>query len=170
LDVFEAIRFRRSIRRYKPKEVEKEKLMHILEAGRLAPSVANRQPWHFIVIKNPEIKERLRESYPKDWFVSAPVIIVACADPSKAQVRADGEEYWKVDVAIALQNMVLCAKEEGLGTCWVINFNEKATKEILGIPSDIRVVAMTPLGYPDEVKGEVNDRKPLEEILHFEHW
>ncbi|MCP8313630.1 MAG: nitroreductase family protein, partial [archaeon] len=61
-------------------------------------------------------------------------------------------------------------KEEGLGTCWVINFNEKATKEILGIPSDIRVVAMTPLGYPDEVKGEVHDRKPLEEILHFEHW
>lgn len=170
LDVFDAIKLRRSIRRYKRKEVEKEKLIRIIEAGRLAPSATNSQPWHFIVITNPEIKKKLGESYPKDWFVNAPVIIVACADPSKAWVRADGEEYWKVDVAIALQNMVLCAVEEGLGTCWIANFDEKIVKEVLGIPSGIRVVAMTPLGYPDEVKGKVHDRKPLEEILHFEHW
>jgi nitroreductase len=170
LNVFDAIKLRRSIRRYKRKEVEKEKLIRIIEAGRLAPSATNSQPWHFIVITNPEIKKRLGESYPKDWFVNAPVIIVACADPSKAWVRSDGEEYWKVDVAIALQNMVLCAVEEGLGTCWIANFNEKIVKEVLGIPSGIRVVAMTPLGYPDEVKGEVHDRKPVEEILHYEHW
>ncbi len=170
LDVFEAISSRRSIRRYKSKKVGKKKLMRIIEAGRLAPSATNRQPWHFIVVTDPVIKKKLGESYPKDWFVSAPVIIVACADPSNAWVRADGEEYWKVDVAIAMQNMVLCAKEEGLGTCWIANFDEKIVKEVLGIPSGIRVVAMTPLGYPDEVKGKVHDRKPLEEILHFEHW
>ncbi|MEM3584667.1 MAG: nitroreductase family protein [Nitrososphaerales archaeon] len=170
MNVFDAIKLRRSIRRYKPKEVEKEKLMRIIEAGRLAPSATNSQPWHFIIVKNPEIKRKLGESYPKEWFVNAPVIIVACADPSKAWVRGDGEEYWKVDVAIALQNMILCAVEEGLGTCWIANFNEKIVKEVLGIPQGIRVVAMTPLGYPNEVKGEVRDRKPLEEILHFEHW
>ena len=170
LDVFEVIKSRRSIRKYKPKEVEREKLMRILEAGRLAPSAANRQPWHFIVVTNPEIKEKLRESYSKDWFVKAPVIMVACAEPSKAWVRVDGEECWKVDVAIAMQNMVLCAKEEGWGTCWIAAFDEQAARNALGIPSDIRVVAMTPLGYPDDVKGEVHDRKPLEKILHFEHW
>ncbi|MEM3437764.1 MAG: nitroreductase family protein [Nitrososphaerales archaeon] len=170
MNVFDAIKLRRSIRRYKPKEVEKEKLIRIIEAGRLAPSATNSQPWHFIIVKNPEIKRKLGESYPKEWFVNAPVIIVACADPSKAWVRGDGEEYWKVDVAIALQNMILCAVEEGLGTCWIANFNEKIVKEVLGIPQGIRVVAMTPLGYPNEVKGEVRDRKPLEEILHFEHW
>ncbi|MEM3382771.1 MAG: nitroreductase family protein [Nitrososphaerales archaeon] len=168
--MFDAIKLRRSIRRYKPKEVEKEKLMRVIEAGRLAPSATNSQPWHFIIVKNPEIKRKLGESYPRDWFINAPVIIVACADPGKAWVRGDGEEYWKVDVAIALQNMILCAIEEGLGTCWIANFNEKIVKDVLGIPQNIRVVAMTPLGYPDEVKEEVRDRKPLEEILHFEHW
>ncbi|MCP8304127.1 MAG: nitroreductase family protein [archaeon] len=170
MKVSEAIRLRRSIRRYKSKEVEKEKIMHVLEAGRLAPSAANRQPRHFIVITDSKVKERLVETYSKDWFIHAPVIIVACADPNEAWVREDGEEYWKVDVAIALQNMILCATEEGLETCWIVNFDEQAEKGALGIPPHIRVVAMTPLGYSDEVKGEVSNRKPLEEVIHLEHW
>ncbi|MEM3737293.1 MAG: nitroreductase family protein [Candidatus Bathyarchaeia archaeon] len=170
MDVSKAIRLRRSIRKYKPQPVEGEKLMRILEAGRLAPSARNRQPWHLVVVTDPATRGRLYHSYAKDWFVSAPVILVVCADPEVAWVRADGEEYWKVDAAIALQNMILAATEEGLGTCWVADFKESLVKEILGIPSNIRVVAMTPLGYPDEEKGEVTDRKPLTMILHREHW
>lgn len=170
MNVFDAIKIRRSIRKYKPNPIEKEKLISILEAARLAPSAKNMQPWHFIIVTNPEVKEKLRLAYNKEWFIKAPIIIVACADPTKAWVRADGEEYWKVDVAIALQNLILKATEEGLGTCWIAAFNEKAVKEALNIPTHIRVVAMTPLGYPDEEKGFVTDRKSLEEIVHYEGW
>jgi nitroreductase len=102
--------------------------------------------------------------------MQAPAIIVACADPKKAWKRNDGEEYWKVDAAIAMQNLVLAATELGLGTCWIAVFNEKAVKKALNIPKHIRVVAMTPLGYPDEDKGPVTDRKTLNEIVHFEKW
>lgn len=170
MDVFEAIKTRRSIRKYKPDAVEEEKLLRILEAMRLAPSAANKQPWHFIVVTEPEKKEKLRQAYNRDWFVSAPVIIVACGNPRDAWVRADGEEYWKVDVAIALQNLVMAARAEGLGTCWIGAFDEKAVKSALGIPKEIRVLAMTPLGVPAEEKGSITERKSFEKIFHYNGW
>lgn len=170
MDVFEVIRTRRSIRNYLDKPVEKDKLMRVLEAARLAPSAGNRQPWDFIVVTDPKIKEKLKSAYPRDWFSSAPVIIVACASPSKAWVRKDGEEYWKMDVAIAMQNLILAAWAEDLGTCWIGAFDEHETRRILNIPQEVRVVAMTPLGYPAEEKEPVTDRKPLSEIVHYEHW
>jgi nitroreductase len=168
IDVFEAIRTRRSIRKYEDKPVEKEKLLKIIEAARLAPSTLNRQPWSFIVVTDPEVKKKLRSSCNQDW--SAPTIIVECAYPEKAWVRDDGEEYWKLDVAVAVQNMVLAAWEEGLGICWIGAFREEEVKKILGIPKDVRVLVMTALGYPAEKKGPVTNRKPLEEIVHYDHW
>jgi len=119
-----------------------------------------------------EAKESLRAAFKpeRQWLIQAPAIIVACADPKKAWKRNDGEEYWKVDAAIAMQNLVLAATELGLGACWIAVFNEKAVKKTLNIPKHIRVVAMTPLGYPDEDKGPVTDRKTLNEIVHFEKW
>lgn len=170
MEVFEAIRTRRSIRNYENRPVENEKLMNVLEAARLSPSATNAQPWSFIVVTDRDVKERLRSSYDRDWFVSAPVIIVACALPDEAWVRHDGEEYWKVDVTIAMQDLILAAWEEGLGTCWIGAFNEEEAKRALGIPEHVRVVAMTPLGYPAEEKGPVTDRKPLEEIVHYDRW
>jgi len=170
MNVSEAIRTRRSIRRYEKRPVEKEKLLKVLEAARLAPSAANRQPWSFIVVTDDKMKESLKSTYDRDWFISAPVIIVACASPEEAWVRRDGEEYWKVDISIAVQNLILAAWEEGLGTCWIGAFDEGEAKRALGIPPNIRVVAMTPLGYPAEQKGPIHDRKPLEEIIHYEHW
>jgi nitroreductase len=170
LDVFEAVRTRRSIRKYQEKPVETEKLMKILEAARLSPSANNNQPWHFIAVTDKTVRKRLFSAYPSDWFVDAPVIIVACALPSKGWSRQDGEEYWKVDVAIAMQTMVLVAHELGLGTCWVAAFNEDKVKEVLGIPREVRVISMTPLGYSAEQKGPVMERKPAEEIIHFDNW
>lgn len=170
MEFYEVVRRRRSIRAYKPDPIEEEKLIRVLEAARLAPSAANRQPWYFIVVKDPRVKERLRRAYPREWFVKAPVIIVACADPTVAWRRRDGEEYWKVDVAIAMEHLVLAAVNEGLGTCWIAAFDEEAAKEALGIPESIRVVAMTPLGYPAEERGPVTDRKPLEQIVRFDRW
>ncbi len=170
MEVLEIIRRRRSIRRYKPDPVPEDKLRKVLEAARLAPSAANRQPWKFIVVRSPEVKEMLKEAYPASWFISAPVIIVACALPREAWVRNDGEEYWKVDVSIAMEHLVLEAVEEGLGTCWIGAFDEEAVKKVLGIPHDVRVVAMTPLGYPAESKEPVKDRKSLDKIVSYDHW
>ncbi len=170
MEFYEVVKRRRSIRKYKTTPVEEDKIARVLEAGRLAPSAANRQPWHFIVVKNPKVKEELRKAYNRDWFVNAPVIVVVCADPTKAWKRADGEEFWKVDAAIAMEHIVLAATNEGLGTCWICAFNEAEVKKVLRIPEHIRIVAMTPLGYPDEVKGEVTDRKPMNEILHYDGW
>ena len=170
MNVFDAIRTRRSIRKYLNKPVEREKLSKILEAARLSPSAANRQPWRFIVVTDQKIKEELRAAYDEDWFVSAPVIIVGCALPSEAWVRSDGEEYWKVDLAIAMQNLILEAWELGLGTCWIGAFREDEVKRILGIPDEARVVALAPLGYPAEEKDPVTKRKPLEEIVSYNYW
>jgi nitroreductase len=170
LDVFEAVRTRRSIRAYQDKAVEKEKLMKVLEAGRLSPSAVNIQPWHFIAVTDKAARESLLPAYNRSWFVNAPAIIVACALPESSWSRQDGEEYWKVDVAIAMQSMVLVAHELGLGTCWIGAFDEDEVKKALGIPKEVRVVAMTPLGYPAEQKGPVVERKPLDEIVHYDRW
>ncbi|TET28791.1 MAG: nitroreductase [Candidatus Bathyarchaeum sp.] len=170
MEVFTIIEKRRSIRLYEKKSVEKEKLNRILEAGRLAPSANNKQPWRFIVVTDDKVKEKLRAAYDKEWFVTAPVIIIGCAIPEEAWVRMDGQEYWMVDVAIAMQNMILTATEPGLGTCWIAAFGEKAVRKALKLPSNIRVVALTPLGHPAEEKCPVKDRKPLTEMLHHEHW
>jgi len=170
MEVFKIIRKRRSIRLYEKKPVEKEKLNRILEAGRLAPSADNKQPWRFIVVTDDKVKEKLRAAYDEEWFITAPVIIIGCAVPKEAWVRMDGQEYWMVDVAIAMQNMILTATELGLGTCWIADFDEEATRKALKLPSNTRVVAMTPLGYPAEEKRPVRNRKPLTEIVHYEHW
>jgi nitroreductase len=168
--VFEIIRKRRSIRLYEEKPVEQEKLNRVLEAGRLAPSADNCQPWRFIVAINDEVKEKLRASYDEEWFVSAPVIIIGCAVPKEAWVRMDGQEYWMVDVAIAMQNMILAATELGLGTCWIADFDEEAARKALKLPQSVRIVAMTPLGYPAEEKRPVRNRKSLSEIVHYDSW
>ncbi len=163
---------RRSIRKYQTKPVEEEKINTVLEAARLGPTAANLQPCYLVVVTKPEVKESLKTAYNADWFVRAPVIVVGCVNPKEAWRRGGtfGEEFWKVDLAIAIQNLILVSTELGLGTCWVANFDENAVKKALNIPKEIRVVAMTPLGYPDEEKGLVTDRKPLESIIHHEKW
>ena len=136
----------------------------------MGPSAGNLQPCQFIVVTDAAVRERLKASYTAEWLGSAPVIIVGCVNPKEAWRRRDKEEYWKVDAAIAMQNLILAATEEGLGTCWTANFDEKAAKKALNIPKEIRVVAMTPLGYPEEEKGLVSDRKPLDKLVHYNQW
>lgn len=170
MDVLEAIRTRRSIRKYQDKPVEEEKLNKVLEAARLSPSAANFQPWDFIVVKERASKERLSAAYPRPWFSTAPIIIVTCATPKKAWKRSDGEEFWKVDAAIAVQSMTLASTAEGLGTCWICAFDEKKAKEALGVPESVRAVIMMTLGYPAEQKDNVTDRKPISQIVHHDRW
>jgi len=167
MEVFEAIGTRRSIRSYANKPVEKDKLLKVLEAARLSPSAGNRQPWRFIAVTDPRMKESLKPPHRRGVVLSAPVVIVGCALPNESFPET---EFWKIDVSIALQNLVLAAWEEGLGTCWLGVFHEEGEiKKALGIPKDVRVVAMVALRYPAEKKDPVSDRKE-EEIIGHNHW
>ena len=169
MDVFEAIVQRRSIRKYKNREVEEEKLQKILESARISPSAANRQEWKFLVVKNQEARDKLIEAVKGQKFVGeAPVTIVACSTESE-KVMPCGQLAYPVDLSIAVSFMILEAVELGLGTCWLGAFNEGKVKKILDIPEEIRVPAMFTLGYADENPGP-RPRKNLDEVMCFEKY
>jgi nitroreductase len=167
----ELINRRYSVRSYKDTPVDDKKILQILEAARLAPSAVNFQPWHFIVIKKTENLVKLHNAYQRDWFKTAPVVILACADHSQSWKRSiDGKDSAEIDVAIAIDHLTLQAAELGLGTCWVCNFDTQRSAEVLKLPGYIVPVAMIPLGYPEEEKIPPKKRKQLEEIVHWEEF
>lgn len=184
MDLFEAIRRRRSVRRYADTPVDEAVLLRILEAARLAPSWRNGQCWRFVVVRDRQTIQRLAREQPlrtqiNRWLQGAPVVVVACADPLASGRRGD-QDFYLVDVGIALEHLVLAATAEGLGTCWIGALDEESVRRILGIPGYIRVVAMTPVGYPAEDPGwfdravkavaRSKRRKPLEAIVHWDRW
>jgi nitroreductase len=164
MDVFTAVSQRRSVRAYKAVEVGEEKIGKILEAARLSPSASNRQDWKFIVVRNKETKKKLaKAAFGQSFIGEAPVTIVACGTEPKA-IMACGQPTYTVDVSIACAFMILQAYELGLGTCWIGAFKEDEVKKILNIPESVRVVAMIPLGYPDEDPSQ-RFRKDLDQII-----
>ena len=169
MDVFTAIMQRNSVRAYETTPVEEEKLKKVLEAARLAPSASNRQDWKFIVVKNKETKKKLANAaFGQSFLGEAPVVIVACGTEPKT-FMACGQPAYTVDVSIACAFMILQAFELGLGTCWIGAFNEGEVKKILKVPESIRVVAMTPLGYPNQPPSQ-RVRKGLNQIICFEKY
>ncbi len=162
MDLYEVIKNRRSVRNYKSTPIPQESLDRIWEAVRLAPSACNIQPWRFLVLRSPELRNSLRGIL-RDWAFTAPLLIVALGNREAAWKR-DGESIHPIDVAIATEHLVLAAASEGLGTCWICAFNRKALQNALEIPREWDVVAVTPLGYPGDV-GAPNERKPLSEIV-----
>jgi nitroreductase len=174
MKVIEAIEELRSIRSFSDRPIEDEKLLQVLEAGRLAPSARNMQDWMFVVVKDPGLRGRLAEAARNQDFVGqAPVVIAACGT-SNYVMTCGGQLTYPIDVAIAIDHMTLAAVEEGLGTCWIGAFYEDKVKEILGIPETIRVVALLPLGYPAEpantAKAMPKSRKLLEKIVVYDRW
>jgi len=169
MDVLTAIHGRRSIRQYSSKPVEDEKLNKVLEAARLAPSANNCQLWKFVVVKDDEIRAKLAEAAGRQMFIKqAPVAIVACGlNPDRLMFC--GQPRYTVDLSIAVSFMILEAYEQGLGTCWIGHFDERKVKEVLGIPDNVRVVAITPLGYPAESPAQ-RPRKKLDEIVCYERY
>jgi nitroreductase len=164
MDVLEAIRTRRSIRKYKLERIPDEKLNMILEAARLAPSAANRQPWRFVVVEDRERRKALAKAANDQTFVSdAGAIVVAISDPEKSA------RWHEKDTMIALEHIVLAATALGYGTCWIGAFDEDAVKNLLKIPAKMKVVAVLPIGIPDE-KPEPRRRRELSEIFFKEEW
>jgi nitroreductase len=166
MDFYDVIKQRRSVRAYRNTPVEQEKLARVLEAARLAPTAANRQPIQLYVIRKKELRRRLMEAYSQQWFADAPIIICACARPSEAWARMDGKSYADVDTTIAMDHLILAATAEGLGTCWIGAFNPERLREVLGIPTELEPVALTPLGYPAAEPGPTS-RKPLDDICEY---
>jgi nitroreductase len=160
------IKTRYSVRSYKPDPIEEAKLERIWEAARLAPTAANRQAFLIYVLKTAGRKDELRPIYPREWFVQAPLIICACGLPAQNWIRRDGKNYNDVDVAIAMDHLILAAADEGLGTCWIAAFDPAAARSILKLPEGIEPIAFTPLGYAAD-SPRPKQRKPLTDIVRY---
>ncbi|MGI6679157.1 MAG: nitroreductase family protein [Dehalobacterium sp.] len=166
-------RKRFSVRKFQKRPVEKEKIMEVLEAGRVAPSAKNIQPVHFVVLTDQEQKTKVASSYPLEWLSQAPVIIAICGDHSQSWRRADGKDHCDIDAAIAIDHMTLAAAEIGLGTCWVCAFNSMVCHKMLELPHHLEVIALMPLGYPEEQSDperHATKRKSMETLVSWDKY
>ena len=171
MEFYDVLKTRRSIRQYKDDPVPRETLNRILEAGRIAPSWCNRQCWRYIVVSDPAQRKMLGEliSNPSaECYEKAPYALVLCADPSDSGVTG-GKEYYLVDCGISMEHVVLAAANEGLATCWVGAFAEYPVRNLLGIPKEIKIVAISPVGYADQ-EPRPFEREPLQKIVFEGSW
>lgn len=173
MDVFEAIRTRRSIRKYKDKQVPFDNVVTILQAGKYAPSSGNLQSWKFIVVKTDEKRAAITKAcMDQEWMETAPVFIVVVAEPKKTEryYGTRGSRLYVVqECAAAIQNMLLTAHSLGLGACWVGAFDEDEIWRILGLPEESSVQGVITIGYADE-NPEAPPKKRIEHVMFFEKW
>jgi nitroreductase len=169
MEYFDLIQTRYSVRAYRSDPVEDEKLEAILEAARLAPTAANRQPFQIIVAHTRGREAEFKRVYHRDWFTQAPLVICAVGLPPQSWVRSDNRRYLDVDVAIVMDHLILAASDLGLGTCWIAAFNAQAARQVLCLPEDVEPLIFTPLGYPAG-EPKPKERKPLKELIRYEHW
>jgi nitroreductase len=170
MDFMDVVRNRESIRDYDPeKPIERDLLLRVLEAGRLAPSASNRQPWEMLVFESDAGLKRIRSCYDKSWFRDAPVILAVKGSRSHAWSRSDGYNSLETDLTIIMDHLILAAEYYGLATCWIANFDNRQLRSVLELSGDEQVFAMTPLGYPRdgfEKRGR-KVRKSLDEVVSF---
>jgi nitroreductase len=170
MEYSELIAARYSVRAYNATPVEDSKLQAILDAARLAPTAANRQPIQLVVVHTAGREEELRKIYHRPWFVQAPLVIAVCAVSSQAWVReSDRFNSRLIDATIVADHLILAAANLGLGTCWIANFNTEAARTVLRLPKEAEPVIVTPLGYPAD-QPSPKTRKPLSELVRYEHW
>ena len=172
MELTEAIKTRRSVRRFTNKPVEDELIKQIIELGNLAPSAGNLQPRDFVVVKNQETKDKLTQAALNQKFISqASHVIVICANMKRVTPYGNrGHELYTIqDTAAAIQNMLLAVVDFGLSSCWIGAFNENAVVDILDLPSYIRPVAILPIGHSD-VGPKDSSRIPIEDLIRYEKW
>jgi nitroreductase len=164
MDLFETVERRRSIRKFRPNPIPDRDLKKILEAGRLAPSGGNRQPWSFIVVRKPETKKKLAAVANLQRFIAdADTVLIALGDP------AVSKSLYKQDPMIAIEHMVLASTALGYGTCWIGAFNENDVKEIAKVPENMTVIALLPIGIPDE-NPPPKPRRAFKEVFFKESY
>jgi nitroreductase len=174
MDFLTLAKKRYSCRHYLEADIEKEKLDYVLEAARIAPSAANKQPWVFIVISDPDIRDLICKSYPRDWLKTAPLIVVACADHTQSWKRQkDEKDHADIDLAIAIDHLTLAASNVGLATCWICAFDADLCSEILSLPNNIEAIALIPLGYPadkPDLHRHEKQRKNISDIVRMHRY
>jgi nitroreductase len=170
VELYEAIRTRKSVRAWREEPVPDEVLERVLEAARLAPSARNAQEWRFVAAREPGTRRRLAEAAAGQRFVAEAPVVIACCAETDGRVMRCGQLAYTVDVAIAVDHLTLAAAAEGLGTCWVGAFDEGKVREVLGIPPAVRVVVLLPLGWPREPAPVAKRRLALSEIVRRERW
>ena len=169
MDFKELCSLRFSARGYTSDDITDQQLSYILECARLSPSAVNRQPWHFYVVKSPDMKAELHRCYNREWFTSAPLYIVCCIRHDEAWVRpSDHKEHGDIDIAIAAEHICLAAAAIGLGSCWVCNFDASLCKEILQLPAEEEPAVIVPIGHTSpNCPQKEKVRKPLSEIVTY---
>jgi nitroreductase len=171
MEYTDLIHNRESVRNYDPnRPVPKEILEKILDAGRIAPSARNYQPWKFLVISSPAMLEKVKTCYNREWFKDAPHVLVVLGLKDQAWNRSyDGYNSVETDVAIAMTHIILAAENEGVGTCWIAAYNPALLKEVLNPDENQLIFGITPLGYskPGFQKTLIKKRKSLEDIVEF---
>ena len=165
MDIYQLIEHRKSVRHYKPDEIDKDTLERVMNAARLAPSGSNRQPWKFILVSDPATRDKMVPLCCRQKFIAeAPLAVVACALPTEGAVGGV-LPTGVVDTSIAVTQLMLAATHEGLGTCWVGAFEAEPLKKLLAIPQDVAVVAVVPIGYPVDDTRSAKSRKSFAEII-----
>ena len=169
MSVYETVRNRGSIRRYKAQQIPQKELDTILDSARLAQSAANRQPWHFVVATNEATKKDLVAVAGRQRFVGDAAAVIVCIADADASAKVGPFSGFLIDLAIAIENMALTAWDLGIGSCWIGAYSEPEAKLLLGIPDHLRVVSLLTLGYPDE-EPKPKMRKALGEIVHYDRY
>ena len=159
-------RRRYALRNYSSQPVPDEVLRYILEVARMAPSAVNYQPWQFVVVRDGILLQQLRKVYHREWFDTAPCCIVVCGNHNESWHRAsDGKDHCDIDIAIATEHLALAAAEQGVGSCWVCNFDVEACRELLQLPHELEPMVLLPMGYTADVAPSEKKRKTIEEIV-----
>jgi len=171
MDFDKLINKRYSCRQYSTDPIDEGEFLKVLEAARLAPTAANRQPFQIIVIKTENNQDNLQQIYDRDWFVQAPIVLCICSNPQEGWVRSkyDDCSYASVDAAIVVDHITLQAADLGLGTCWIGAFNPQEARNFLNLPDHIEPIAFTPLGHPLDKPGK-KTRKPLSDLIRYDTW
>ncbi len=164
----ELVKTRYSVRSYHENKVDRTLIKEVVNAGRLAPSAANRQPWRFVVVDEDEVLDKIKPSYRRDWFSKVPGIIIVYGNHNESWKRSfDSKDHCDIDIAIAVDHMSLMATELGLGTCWVCHFNPDVINDIIKNDEGLEPIAILTIGYPVDAKAPEKLRKDLDEVISF---
>ena len=171
MDFYQAVTARRSVRAYRPDPVPDDVFNRVMDAARLAPSAKNIQPWKFIIVRDAQLRAELATACNNQQYLAqAPIVICGCAIESICYRGMGGYwNSWAVDLSIALEHIMLAAAAEGLGTCWIGSFKEAEVRRLLQVPEDVKIVALTPLGYPAQ-EPKARPRKALSDITCAERY
>ncbi len=160
------VKARYSVRDYMDKAIEPEKMDYIMECVRLAPSAVNFQPWKFAIVTDKKTLAAVKTAYQREWIQNAPCVIVACSNHDESWHRkSDGKDHTDIDIAIAVEHLCLAATEQGLGTCWVCNFDVPVIRKVLNLPDNLEPAVLIPIGYTNKAEVAEKKRKATEEIM-----